>query len=230
MSVLMKVFVNTSRNACQFGDTAHRRAEARRTVKLLLVPRDAPMSDNMVPDYLVTESMIDRFLEIEPPSMRATTEFDAIIEEIERTYVLGAFFSALSASVVTTERLLNKARIELHKLVTPKIKQLWGKAAKTDWQPNINALAQWRYLGEDLASELSAVYEIRCHYLHSGDIATVVPDSLRSIKATYRLLSELIGFPPRLFKVGSVIECIDPGDPLVQVFYRSSVLAARPSG
>jgi hypothetical protein len=187
------------------------------------------MSDNMVPDYLVTESMIDRFLEIEPPPIRATAEFDAIIEEIERTYVLGAFFSALSASVVTTERMLNTARIELHKLVVPKIKQLWGKAAMNDWQPNIDALAQWKYLSRDFAEELSAVYEIRCRYLHSGEIATVATDSLRSIKATYRLLSEIIGFPSRLFKVGSIIECLDPGDPLVQVFYTPSVPTAAPN-
>lgn len=221
MPTMMKVFLNATRNACRFGDAVRRRAEARRTVKLFLVPRDASMSDNMVPDYLVTESMIDRFLEIEPPPIRATAEFDAIIEEIERTYVLGAFFSALSASVVTTERMLNTARIELHKLVTPKIKHLWGKAATNDWQPNIDALAKWKYLGGDLANELSAVYELRCRYLHSGDIATVAPDSLRSIRATYCLLSELIGFPSRLFKVGSVIECLDSGDPLIQVFYNA---------
>lgn len=226
----MKVHVNTTRNACRFGDTVRRRAEARRTVKLLLVPRDASMSDNMVPDYMVTDSMIDRFLEIEPPPIRATAEFDVIVDEIERTYVLGAFFSALSASVVTIERMLNTARIELHKLVTFKIKELWGKAATNDWQPNINALAQWKYLDGDLADELSAVYEIRCRYLHSGDIATVVPDSLRSVKATYRLLSELIGFPSRLFKVGSAIECLDPGDPLVRVFYTPNPPSAGLSG
>jgi hypothetical protein len=183
----------------------------------------------MVPDHLVSDSMVDRFLEIEPPTLRATGEFDTVIEEIERTYVLGALFSALSASVVTTERILNTARIELHKLVRPKIKQLWGKAATNDWHPNIEALAKWKYLSEDLANELCAVYQIRCAYLHSGDTATVATDSLRSIKATYRLLSEIIGFPPRLFKVGSVVECLDPTDPLVQVFYKPCVSTSAAS-
>jgi hypothetical protein len=196
----------------------------RRVVKLFLVPREASMSETMVPDHLVTEPTVDPFLEIEPPPIRATAEFNTIIEEIERTYVLGAFFSALSASVVTTERMLNKARIGLHKLVTHKIKMLWEKAAITDWQPNINALAKWKYLSADFVEELSALYKIRCHYLHLGDIANVKADSLRSIKATYRLLNELIGFPPRLFKVGSVVECLDAGDPLVDIFYRPCVV------
>ena len=64
----------------------------------------------MVPDYMINDSMIDRYLAIEPPQQRSTTDFDMIVEEIERSYVLGFFFSALSASVVTIERMLNTAR------------------------------------------------------------------------------------------------------------------------
>lgn len=219
MPSLMKVYVNTTRNACRLGDNAWRRSEARRTVKLFLVPRDASMSDTMVPDYLVTESMIDRFLEIDPPPLRSTIEFDPIIEEIERTYVLGAFFSALSASVVTAERMLNTARIEIHKFITPKIKNLWDKGPTNDWEPNIEALVGWKYLTEDLAREMRALYTIRCHYLHSGDVTSVATDSLQALRATYRLLGELIGFPSHLFRLGSVVECLAPNDPLVRVFY-----------
>ncbi len=98
---LMNLYINFTRNTCRVSDEIRRRAEARRTVKLFVVPRDAGMaiSDAMVPDYLVTDSMIDRFLEIEPPQTRGTTAFDTVIEEIERAYILGMFFSALSASV-----------------------------------------------------------------------------------------------------------------------------------
>jgi hypothetical protein len=223
MTVMIKAYVNATRNACRTGDEEHRRSEARRTVKLFLVPRDASMSDAMVPDYLVSESMIDRFLSIEPPHLRCTTDFDVIIEEIERTYVLGAFFSTLSASVVTVERVLNMARIELHKLVSPKIGELWNKEAINEWEPNIDALTTWNYLNERLARELSVVYkEIRCHYLHSGDTTNLRADSLRAVQAAYGLLNGLIGFPPRLFKVGSTIECLSPSDPLAQVFYEVS--------
>jgi hypothetical protein len=138
------------------------------------------MLDSAVPDYPVTDSMIDRFLEIEPPAVRSTAEFDMIIEEIEQTYVLGSFFSALSASVVASGRMLNAARIGLHKLIASKIKELWDKGATNDWQPNIDALVEWKYLSEDVTQELSAVNEIRCRYLHSGPITTVAVDSLRA--------------------------------------------------
>lgn len=143
---MMNLYINTTRNMCRMGDEPRRRAEARRTVKLFLVPRDAgmPISNAMVPDHLVSEAMIDRFLEIEPPQVRGTTDFDAIIEEIERAYVLGAFFSALSVSVVTIERMLNTARIELHKLSSPKLPKLWnrqstmyGSRTSTLWQVGI---------------------------------------------------------------------------------------------
>ena len=53
------------------------RGEARRDVKMLLVPADRPqtISDRMIPDYLVSESMIDRYLEITPPNMAIIPEF-----------------------------------------------------------------------------------------------------------------------------------------------------------
>lgn len=116
----------------------------------------------MVPDFLVNEPMVDRFFAIEPPNLRSTTEFDTIIEEIERTYVLGLYFSALAASVVVIERLLNTARIELHQFVSEKKKELWDKGPTNSWQPNIDALAEWKYVSTELAKELTELYEIRC--------------------------------------------------------------------
>jgi len=192
MTALMNLYINSTRNACRIGDESRRRFEARRTVKLFLAPRDASMADAMVPDYMVSDSMIDRYFAIEPPVMRGTTEFDVIIEEIERAFVLGLFFSALSGAVVTIERMLNTARIRLHEHVSPKAKQLWNKAATNDWQPNIDALVTWKYLTDELAAELPEIYELRCCYLHSGDISTTEADSLKAVKIAYRLLNELI--------------------------------------
>jgi hypothetical protein len=182
------------------------------------------MSEGMVSDHLVTDSMIDRFLEIEPPVLRCTTRFDVIIEEIERAYVLGLFFAAVASSVVTIERKLNTARIEIHKLASPKIKELWDKGATDEWQPNIDALANWKYINGDLAKELTAVYEVRCHYLHSGEISNLRAGALRAIRVAYGLMNELIGFPSRLFKIGHIIECLNPNEPLVKVFYEQDHL------
>lgn len=136
MQMFMKCLINTTRNACKIGDELHRRSEARNFVGLLLS------------NGVVSDPMIDRFLELEPLEIRGTTEFDLIIEEIEKTYVLGAFFSTVSASMVTIERMLNMARIELHKLVQPgmRIRRLWAKKATNDWRQNIDALNQWKYL------------------------------------------------------------------------------------
>jgi hypothetical protein len=211
MTATIKVYLNATRNACRLGDEALRRSEARGAVEFLLVS-----------DAAITDSMIDRFLEIEPPVLRCTTKFDVIIEEVERAYVLGLFFAAVSSAVVSTERILNTARIELHKFVPEKVKELWNKSATNDWQPNIDALAKWKYISEDLAKELTEVYEVRCRYLHSGEISNLPADALRAIKAAYGLINELIGFPPKLFKLGSVIECIKPDDPLVKAFYETA--------
>lgn len=134
MAQFLTINVNMVRNGVRRGNAEFQRSEARKYIKLFLVPRDASMFDRDIPDYLITDSMIDRFLAIEPPMFRALLEFDLIIDEIERAYVLGLFFSALSASVVSIERLLNKARIGLHRYASPKIKKLWNKDALSDWQ------------------------------------------------------------------------------------------------
>jgi hypothetical protein len=221
MSALMNVYLNTTRNGLRIPDADQRRAQTVKVVKLFLAKNASTgVSDSMVPDYLVDDLMIERFLAIEPPIRRSTVEFDSIIEEIERSYVLGLFFSALSASVVTIERMLNTARRALHPLSSPKIAKLWSKRSTKEWGPNIHALSTWRYISEDLATELTSLYEVRCRYLHTGDISTLANDSLRSVNAAYRLLNELIGFPSRLFRDGtSGLECIAPFDPVVRIFY-----------
>jgi hypothetical protein len=177
------------------------RAEARRSVKMFLVPHDTkmPISDRMVPDFLVTDSMVERFLEICPPIAAVIPEFQQIIDEIERSYVLGNRFSALSASCASIERLLNLARIQLHKH-HPVIKDLWGKGPSNAWDENIDALNQWRYFDDDFARELKWIYrDIRCKYLHSGETLDVSEDALRSIQAAYRGLTIFLGFPEDLF-------------------------------
>lgn len=216
------VYVNAKRGAIKGNnDEAFRRAEARKHIRLLLAPHDATqfIYDSMVPDLLVTESMVDRFVAIDPPVLRVPSTFDTVIEEIERTYVIGLMFSAVSAAVVTIERVLNEARMRLHEHVTPKIKELWQKGPLNEWEGNIAALEKWGYLPAGLPEELRALYAIRCQYLHSGHITSLEADALRAVNAAYDLLRVLIGFPTALFEYGASIRCLNEQDPLFKVFY-----------
>jgi hypothetical protein len=64
---------NTTRGAIKGNsDEVFRRTEAGRHVRLMLAPRDAGQViwDSMIPDYLVTEEMVDRFLAIDPSELR----------------------------------------------------------------------------------------------------------------------------------------------------------------
>src|SRR2546425_1337462 len=132
--------------------------------------------------------MVKRFLEIRPPIAAVIPEFQSIIDEIEHAYVLGYPFAALSASCVSTERLLNLARIQLHKH-HPKIKDLWNKGPLNEWDGNIEALEQWGYFDAALSVELKWVFRnIRCKYLHSGEITDLASDALRAVQAAYRVL------------------------------------------
>lgn len=203
-------------------DEAFRRPEAARAIRMFLVPDGAGMmTDAQIPEHLVSDPMIDRYLSITPPSIRTPSEYDDIIEVIERSYVLGMYFPALSAAVVTIERLLNGARIALHPHVRPKIKNLWGKGALDSWEENIQALQTWQYLDDKLAQELRELYGVRCRYLHSGSIGGMEADALRAVKGAYALLECLLGFPPRLFQhVADGIQCLNPEDALVRAFYQ----------
>jgi hypothetical protein len=157
---------------------------------------------------------------------RVRSDFDSIFDDIERAYVVGLFFSALVAAVVTVERMLNTTRMELHPYVSPKIKELWDKGPLNDWQPNIDALRTWGYLSEGVAADLANLYEVRCKYLHSGALADLEKDALRAIETAYAVLKELVGFPASLFGMeNGALKILNPTDPLFQVFYRPHIIA-----
>lgn len=92
-----------------------------------------------------------------------------------------------------------------------------------EWGGNIDALQQWGYLQAGLADELRAVFEIRCRYLHSAAIDSPEEDARRSVGAAFSLLTEFIGFPERLFRIGGSIECLDTTHPLFEVFYKPAL-------
>lgn len=169
-------------------------------------------------------TLCDRFLELEPPIAAVIPEFQAIIDEIEASYVGGLYFAAVSAGCVSIERLLNLARMQLHPYHR-KIKQLWGKGPSNAWAENIDALLSWGYVDAAFAAELKGIYtDVRNRYLHSGAIADTQADALRATKAAYKLLAMFLGFPADLFRITSGIECLNPGDPRFKAFYEKRVV------
>jgi hypothetical protein len=216
------VHLNTTRTGLDSLTPERRIDEVRRSVKMFILPRqpEGMMLDSMVPDHLVTQAMVERFLALTPPIASVIPEYQDIINEIEYTYVVGMFFSTVSASCVSTERLLNQARIELHRY-HPKIKELWGKGPSNAWAENIEALQTWGYIDDEFGQELKALYtEVRCRYLHSGPINDLRADALRSARAAYRLLGIFLGFPEDLFRFTSRIECLNNQDPRFVAFYK----------
>jgi len=194
-------------------------------VKMLIVSKALKRGifDRDIPDKLVSEEMAERYLEITPPVFSLIPDYQIIINEIEQSYVIGNDFSALSASCVVIERLLNQVRIALHKHHKNKvIKELWNKDAVPDWDRNIEALKKWDYLDDGFASELSDLYrEVRCRYLHSGEIQNMRKDALRAITAAYKLMTIFIGFPEDLFSwMGGSPACKNENDPRFLEFYK----------
>ena len=196
-----------------------------KTAKMLIIARAIKRGifDYDIPDKLVSEEMAERFLEITPPVFSLIPDYQLVINEIEQSYVIGNDFSALSASCVVIERLLNKARMDLHKYHKDKVvKGLWNKDAVNEWYPNIDALKEWGYLDDTFASELSSVYcNIRCSYLHSGTIKCLRDDALRAVTAAYKLMTIFIGFPEDLFSLkGGALTCKNETDPRFLEFYK----------
>src|SRR5262245_16527058 len=213
------VFLNTSRTAPE----PFRRVEARRRVKSFALPTqfEGAMTDTQVPDHLISEDMVDRYLALTPPIFSIIPEFQTVVLEIEKAFVRGLFFSTVAAACVAIERMLNLARIELHPHHR-KIKELWGKGASNSWKPNIDALHSWRYLDEQFAAELAALYEdVRNAYLHSSPLGDLEADALRAANAAYNLIGVFLAFPPDLFRLNNGrVECLNDADPRFVVFYR----------
>lgn len=223
MAKKIPIFLNCGRNAVLAMPPVFRKAAAMEEVKMFVVPKAlrCGIFDKDIPNVLVSEQMAERYLEITPPVFSLIPDYQLVINEIEQSYVIGNDFSALSASCVVIERLLNQARIALHKHHKV-IKELWDKGPKNEWYPNIDALKEWGYLDDIFASELSDIYrEIRCRYLHCGEIQNLRKDALRAVKAAYRLMTIFIGFPEDLFSwMGGSPACKNEDDPRFLEFYK----------
>jgi hypothetical protein len=223
MAKRIQVFLNCTRNAILSMPPVFRKAEAMKEVKMFVVPKSLRRNifDYDISDKLVSEEMADRYLEIAPPVFAIIPDYQLVINEIEQSYVIGNDFSALSASCVVVERLLNQARIALHKHHKA-IKQLWDKGSTNEWYPNIDALKEWGYLDDVFADELSAIYrDIRCKYLHCGEIQNMRQDALRVIAVAYKLMTIFIGFPEDLFSwIGGCPTCKNENDPRFLEFYK----------
>lgn len=219
----MQIFLNCERNAIRALPPAFQKAEAMKAVKMLLVPKAlrCGIFDHDIPGKLVSEEMAERYLEITPPVCSLLPDYQVVINEIENSYVIGNDFSSLAASCVVIERLLNHARINLHKHHKV-IEKLWGKGPTNGWGPNIEALKKWGYLDDDFACELLAVYrDVRCAYLHSGPIRCLRNDALRAVVAAYKLMTTFIGFPEDLFLwPGGGPACKNENDPRFLEFYK----------
>jgi len=225
MAKIMEVFLNCTRNGILALPPAFQKAAAMREVKMFVRPwiLGHGILDTDIPDVLVSEEMAERYLEITPPVFSLIPDFQSVIREIEQSYVIGNDFSALSASCVVIERLLNQARIALHKHHSDKsVNKLRKKGAVNNWNQNIDALKEWGYLDDAFASELSAVYkDVRCKYLHSGPIQCLRDDALRAVTAAYKLMKIFIGFPEDLFSwMAGGPACKNEADPRFLEFYK----------
>jgi len=222
-----KVQLNLTRNSTRHMPEPVRSIAARSHVKLFHAPRDGDdlISESMIPDVLVTDAMVQRYLEIEPPGFCVPPEFQTIIDEIERAYVFGHYFSALSAACVMIERLLNMLRIGLHPFHPGTAQSVLGKGPTPNWKENIDALVEWKYLddADTFTQQLRAHYFTRSKYLHSGPLTDLTTDTLTSIRLGYELLRRFLGFPPPLFKLGTGLECTDWSHPLAQAFYKQHI-------
>ena len=216
---LTNLFLNCGRNFILSMPPPAQKAAAMKDAKMLIIAKSLKREifDYDIPDKLVSEEMAERYLEITPPVFSLIPDYQLVINEIEQSYVIGNDFSALSASCVVIERLLTQARIVLlkHHHVTKKLK---GKG----WNKSISALKEWDYLDNDFASELSAVYEnVRCNYLHCGEIKCLRRDALRAVTAAYKLMTIFIGFSEDLFALnGGAFACKNEADPRFLEFYK----------
>jgi hypothetical protein len=223
MAKAIPVFLNCTRNAILAMPAAVQKTMAMQEVKMFVVPKSLKRGilDKDIPSVLVSEEMAERYLEIHPPVFSLIPDYQSIINEIEQSYVIGNDFSALSASCVVIERLLNQARIALHKHHKI-IKKLRDKGPTNEWYPNIDALNKWNYLDDTFASELYDIYqEVRCRYLHCGEIKCLRDDARKTITAAYKLMTIFIGFPEDLFswKTGMPV-CRKETDPRFLEFYK----------
>lgn len=148
------------------------------------------------------EEKIQNFIDLGESPMSVIAFHNKFLRQIRSTYVIGAFYPALTAACALGERILNQLIIHLREDYrhTKEYKKVYRKESLDDWDLAIETLSNWTVLLPTVVESFQQLKEIRNQALHFNP-ETDTNDKEMSHEAISRIVSiikgQFSGFGPQ---------------------------------
>ena len=164
-------------------------------VKQLHYANRKTIEDGLIAQYgiLNTKEKQQNFIDLEAKPVSILAFHNKFFEQVRTSFVMGAYYPALTGACALGERILNHLILTLRDdyRTTPEYKNIYRKDSFDDWNLAINTLASWNILLPDVKSNFIKLMDMRHKAIHFRP-ETDLNDRELALKAV-RSLQNIIG-------------------------------------
>jgi hypothetical protein len=132
------------------------------------------------------------FIEIGPAPFWIVSYHNAFFHQARASFILGAYYPALTGASALGERVLNHLVLELREQYkhTPTYKKVYRKKTLDDRNRAIDALAEWGVLRDEVANQFRSLASLRHRSIHfnPATYGSVKQDALEAIKYINKII------------------------------------------
>jgi hypothetical protein len=176
----------------------------------------------------------ERWFSIPKPSVSVVDEHTHLLEDIERAYVAGGLYAALTGACCLGERIFNQIILRIRESYKshPQYKYVFRSGSINDWNLGLDTLREWNILTEPTENMYRRLYKLRTEAVHFQDKDQILePMAKEGIELINGIVTDLFGLGP---ENKFVSWCEVPGEiylhkeyentPFVREFYLSSAV------
>ncbi len=171
------------------------RDEWEEKVKQLHYENSKKTEQGLIAQYGIidAEQKKKNFIDLEAKPFSILAFHNRFFEQVRTSFVMGAYYPALTAACALGERILNYLVLTLRDdyKSTPEYKNIYRKDSFDDWSLAINTLASWNVLLPDVKNRFSELMDMRHKAIHFRP-ETDLNDRELALKAI-RCLQDIIG-------------------------------------
>ncbi|MBO1905270.1 hypothetical protein KHP60_09860 [Microvirga sp. 3-52] len=138
------------------------------------------------------------FKELGPSPFSIVSYHNVFFWQVRSAFIQGLYYPALTSACALGERMLNHLVLSLrdHYKDSSHYRKVYRKSSFDNWDIAIDALADWRVLNEQVASNFRGLKSIRNKsiHFHPETYSTVREDSLSAIKLVSKIIEHQFGF------------------------------------
>ena len=118
-----------------------------------------------------SDAKFERWLSIPKPPISVVGEHTHLLEDIERAYVAGGLYSALTGACCLGERIFNQIILRTRESFKghPHYKHVYRHGSINDWDLGIDTLKQWEVITDDTEKKYRRLHTLRNETVHFQD-------------------------------------------------------------